>query len=92
MRTMIDLPDELLLRAKSRAALVGISLREFFVQAIQQSSRQRRKRAGVRLPQSVAQTPRALESSPPSRLMKQCLVDGNVWLARGLDVDLLIQP
>ncbi len=36
MRTTIELPDELLISAKSRAALAGISLKEFFVQAIQQ--------------------------------------------------------
>ena len=35
MRTTIELPDELLTRAKSRAALGGISLKEFFVQAIE---------------------------------------------------------
>jgi len=34
MRTTIELPDELLTRAKSRAALNGISLKEFFIQAI----------------------------------------------------------
>ena len=35
MRTTIELPDELLTQAKSSAALEGISLRQFFVQAIQ---------------------------------------------------------
>jgi len=36
MRTTIELPDELLTRAKSRAAGAGISLREFFIQAVQE--------------------------------------------------------
>jgi hypothetical protein len=36
MRTTIELPDELLICAKNRAASAGISLKEFFVQAIQQ--------------------------------------------------------
>jgi hypothetical protein len=36
MRTTIELPDEPLISAKSRAALAGISLKEFFVQAIRQ--------------------------------------------------------
>ena len=36
MRTTIELPDELLSRAKSRAALAGQSLREFFIQAVEQ--------------------------------------------------------
>lgn len=35
MRTTIELPDELLRQAKSTAALEGISLREFFVLAVQ---------------------------------------------------------
>jgi hypothetical protein len=34
MRTTVELPDELLTEAKSAAALEGISLRQFFVQAI----------------------------------------------------------
>jgi len=36
MRTTIELPDELLKQAKSNAALAGISLREFFIHAVQQ--------------------------------------------------------
>jgi hypothetical protein len=36
MRTTIELPDELLVQAKSRAALSGISLREFFIDAVKQ--------------------------------------------------------
>ena len=36
MRTTIELPDELLKLAKSRAALSGISLREFFIEAVEQ--------------------------------------------------------
>ena len=35
MRTTIELPDELLRRAKSRAAASGISMREFFIDAIE---------------------------------------------------------
>lgn len=35
MRTTVELPDDLLTEAKSVAALEGISLRQFFVQAIQ---------------------------------------------------------
>ena len=37
MRTTIELPDELLTQAKSRAALRGISLKDFFIQAIEQT-------------------------------------------------------
>jgi hypothetical protein len=36
MRTTVELPDELLNRAKSRAALAGVSLKEFFIEAIEQ--------------------------------------------------------
>jgi hypothetical protein len=36
MLTTIDLPDELLARAKSRAALAGLSLKEFFIEAVEQ--------------------------------------------------------
>jgi hypothetical protein len=36
MRTTIELPDELLVKAKSRAALAGVSLREFFIEAVEQ--------------------------------------------------------
>jgi hypothetical protein len=35
MRTTIELPDHLLMEAKSRAALSGISLREFFIVAVE---------------------------------------------------------
>jgi Arc/MetJ family transcription regulator len=34
MRTTIELPDELLAQAKSSAALSGISLRQFFMEAV----------------------------------------------------------
>ena len=36
MRTTIQLPDELLARARSKAALSGVSLKEFFIDAIKQ--------------------------------------------------------
>ena len=36
MRTTIELPDELLARAKSRAALDGVSLKKFFIEAVEQ--------------------------------------------------------
>ena len=36
MRTTIELPDELLTQAKSRAALSGVSLKDFFISAIEQ--------------------------------------------------------
>ncbi len=34
MRTTVELPDDLLLQAKSTAALGGISLRQFFIEAV----------------------------------------------------------
>ena len=36
MRTTIELPDHLLLQAKSTAALSGMSLKDFFISAIEQ--------------------------------------------------------
>jgi hypothetical protein len=36
MRTTIELPDELLRRAKSHAAVKGLSLRDFFIEAVEQ--------------------------------------------------------
>lgn len=36
MRTTIELPDELLEQAKLRAASTGVSLKEFFIEAVQQ--------------------------------------------------------
>jgi hypothetical protein len=36
MRTTIELPDELLARAKSNATLSGVSLKEFFIEAVEQ--------------------------------------------------------
>jgi hypothetical protein len=36
MRTTIELPDHLLMQAKSQAALSGLSLREFFIAAVEQ--------------------------------------------------------
>ena len=37
MRTTVELPDELLTRAKIRATASGVSLKQFFIQALEQS-------------------------------------------------------
>jgi hypothetical protein len=37
MRTTVELPDSLLSRAKSHAALSGVSLKEFFIEAVEKS-------------------------------------------------------
>jgi len=37
MRTTIELPDRLLSRAKSHAALSGVSLKDFFIEAVEKS-------------------------------------------------------
>lgn len=36
MRTTIELPDELLIKAKRKAAESGVSLRQFFIEAVEQ--------------------------------------------------------
>ena len=35
MRTTIELPDDLLAQAKVRAAVTGVSLRQFFIEAVE---------------------------------------------------------
>ncbi len=37
MRTTVELPDELLTRAKVRASASGVSLKQFFIAAIERS-------------------------------------------------------
>jgi hypothetical protein len=37
MRTTVELPDELLIRAKVRASVSGVSLKQFFIEAIERS-------------------------------------------------------
>jgi hypothetical protein len=37
MRTTVELPDELLTRAKVRASASGVSLKQFFISALEQS-------------------------------------------------------
>ena len=44
MRTTIELPDELLTQARNRAAMAGISLKEFFIQAIEQRLEVKKKK------------------------------------------------
>lgn len=44
MRTTIELPDELLTRAKSHAAVAGISLKRLFIEAIEQKLAPHRKK------------------------------------------------
>ena len=57
MRTTIELPDELLSLAKSHAALSGVSLKEFFVEAIEQKLVQRRQK--TRRPPPAIGNPKA---------------------------------
>jgi hypothetical protein len=37
MRTTVELPDELLTRAKVRASASGVSLKQFFIEALERS-------------------------------------------------------
>jgi len=36
MRTTIEVPDDLMIQAKSLAALAGVTLREYFIEALQE--------------------------------------------------------
>jgi hypothetical protein len=44
IRTTIEMPDEMLEAAKSRAAAAGISLRQFFIDAVQNKLAPERKK------------------------------------------------
>ncbi len=57
MRTTIELPDELLTRAKTVAAMTGISLKDLFIQAIEQRLEPGRKK--IRRPPPVIGSPDA---------------------------------
>ncbi|MEO8052995.1 MAG: hypothetical protein ABI833_21515 [Acidobacteriota bacterium] len=57
MRTTIELPDELLNTAKSRAAFSGVSLKEFFIEALEQKLEQRREK--TRRPPPAIGNPKA---------------------------------
>jgi hypothetical protein len=58
MRTTVELPDQLLVVAKARAALAGISLKEFFIQAIEEKLRPAKKKKKTRRPPPVIHGPR----------------------------------
>jgi hypothetical protein len=69
MRTTIEMPDELLVRAKREAAFAGITLREFFIQAVEQKLEPVRKK--VRRP-----PPRVgAESAPPITVLTPEQID-----------------
>ena len=44
MRTTVELPDELLTQAKNRAAMAGVSLKKFFIEALEQRLAWERKK------------------------------------------------
>ena len=43
MRTTVELPDELLTQAKNRATFAGMSLRMFFIQAVEEKLQPEKK-------------------------------------------------
>jgi hypothetical protein len=53
MRTTVELPDELLTRAKIRATSSGISLRQFFVEAVEQKLTTQAKKKVRRDPPTI---------------------------------------
>ncbi len=65
MRTTIELPDELLTRAKSRAALERKSLKEFFIAAVEEKLTPPVKK--VRRPPPVLGDPNAPKRVNPTR-------------------------
>ena len=50
MRTTIELPDDLLKRAKSEAALSGVSLKEFFISAVEAKLQPVQKKGRLQFP------------------------------------------
>jgi hypothetical protein len=50
MRTTVELPDELLTRAKVRASATGVSLKQFFIEALERSLDPASKKARRILP------------------------------------------
>jgi hypothetical protein len=66
MKTVIELPDELLKQAQSTADLQGISLREFFVLAVQ-SRIPPEKKIKVRRPPPTIGDPNGPVLEPPTR-------------------------
>ena len=57
MRTTIELPDELLAKARIRAAIRGVALKQFFIQAIEQTLAPEKTK--VRRPPPVIGNPRS---------------------------------
>ena len=55
MRTTVELPDDLLRRAKSAAALSGISLREFFLEAVESRLKEGKRKKARRPPPCVGE-------------------------------------
>jgi hypothetical protein len=66
MRTTIELPDELLTQAKINAALSGISLRQFFIEAVR-SRLEPEKRKVRKDPPMVGGSPDAPRIKAPTR-------------------------
>lgn len=55
MRTTIELPDDLLRRAKSAAALSGISLRQFFFEAVESRLSELKRKKSRRPPPCIGE-------------------------------------
>jgi hypothetical protein len=68
MRTTIELPDELLARAKRRAALEGIALKQFFIQAIQQALAPKRPKVRRPAPEIGSPGSRSIGILTPERI------------------------
>jgi len=55
MRTTVELPDDLMRRAKSAAALSGLSLREFFLEAVESRLNQETRKKSRRQPPCIGE-------------------------------------
>jgi hypothetical protein len=75
MRTTIEVPDEVLREAKSRAAISGVTLKQFFILSIQESL----AKGGHR---KVRKDPPVLgdaDAKPPLKVLNPEEMDDALW-------------
>ncbi len=68
MRTTIDLPDELMVKAKRRATLSGISLRTFFIEGVERKLEPERKKVRRPLRAVGSKNSPAIRSLTPEQI------------------------
>jgi len=99
MRTTIELPDELLALARSSAALSGISLRQFFIEAVQSKVTTKGRPPVIGKPRLIDVDAASFDTLPccgikspthPGRQQKRCWLEANAEF--GLRAKTLLAP